>query len=72
MPGSDDLCAPKQAVFLFYPVMSKDERESGKWKSPTMAFALLFPKNGIKKQIAYTVADGSRSDAVVVPANSAD
>jgi hypothetical protein len=41
MPGSDDLCAPKQAVFLFYPVMSKDERESGKWKSPTMAFCAV-------------------------------
>lgn len=70
--GGKDLRASKQGVFLFYPVMSEEERKSPKWKSPTMAFALLFPKNGIKKQIAYTVADGTRGDAVVVPANSGD
>jgi hypothetical protein len=58
-----DLRRKRQAVFLFYPVRSEEEKN----RIPTMAFALLFPTNSIKKQIVYTVADSTRSDAVVVP-----
>ena len=63
-----ELRKPRQAVFLFYPVRSSAE----KGQTPTMGFVLLFPKNSIPKQIAYTVADPSRSDAVVVDVPSND
>jgi hypothetical protein len=61
--GGADLRQERQAVLLFYPVRSPEESKC----TPTMGFALLFPKNSIKKQIVYTVADPTRSDAVVVP-----
>jgi hypothetical protein len=61
--GGADLRQERQAVLLFYPVRSPEESK----RTPTMGFALLFPKNSIKKQIVYTVADPTRSDAVVVP-----
>jgi hypothetical protein len=57
-----ELRNPHQAVFLFYPVRS--EKEKG--QTPTMGFVLVFPENRIPKQIAYTVADPSRSEAVVI------
>lgn len=61
--GGADLRRERQAVLLFYPVRSEQESK----RTPTMGFALIFPKNSITKQIVYTVADPTRSDAVVVP-----
>jgi hypothetical protein len=68
LDGGDDLRGKRQAVFLFYPVRSEDEEKAE--KTPTMGFVLLFPKNSIRQQIRYTVADPTRGDAVVVPADA--
>jgi hypothetical protein len=62
----DDFRYARQAVIVFYPVRSADETKAR--KIPTMGFALQFPRNHTRKQIAYTVADKTRSDAIVVPA----
>jgi len=64
LSGGVNLTNSRQGVFLFYPVRSKDDKSS----TPTMGFVLLFPTNKNPQQIAYSVADASRSDAVVVPA----
>jgi len=63
--GGTELRLARQAVLLFYAVRSKEENAAG--TIPTMGFALLFPSNHISRQISFTVADPSRSEAVVVP-----
>lgn len=65
--GGIDLSKSRQGVFLFYPVRSAEETDN----PPTMGFSLYFPKNAIKDPIRYTVADSTRSDAIVIPAASA-
>lgn len=65
LEGGEELRNERQGVFLFYPVLSDDEAKTA--PEPTMGFAILFPKNNIRKQIVYTIQDPSRSDAIVVP-----
>lgn len=55
---------PKQAVLLFYPVRSKEEGAAN--LNPTVGFVLTFPKNHIKKRVAFSVRDEAHPDAVVV------
>jgi hypothetical protein len=63
LPGCADLRRKRQAVLVFYPVRDKRDPVD----VPTMGFSLLFPRNGIRVPIAYSVRDTSRSDAIVVP-----
>jgi hypothetical protein len=53
-----------QAVMLFYPVLSAEERKAK--KIPTMGFALVFPQNTLRTKIKYSVIDPTQEDAVVV------
>jgi|GEM_PF-1390872 len=64
--GVDD--APRNAVRLVYPVIpTKDPRVDG---IPSIGIALYFPKNGIRRQVLFSVRDVSRPNDIVVPAAS--
>lgn len=63
---TSSLLKPRQAVLLFYPVLSKEERTGD--AIPTMGFVLAFPKNSIKKRVEFSVRDEAHPNAVVVDA----
>jgi hypothetical protein len=63
---TSNLLKPKQAVLLFYPVLSKEERTGD--AIPTMGFVLAFPKNNIKKRVEFSVRDEAHPNAAVVDA----
>jgi hypothetical protein len=57
----------KQAVFVFYPVRSKFERDRN--EVVTMGFGLQLPVNGIPRRVRYTVRRHDQADAVTVEAS---
>jgi len=62
-----DLRRKKQAVLLFYPVLTSGE--SRRRMTPTMGFVLWLPQNSIRRRIAYSVIDQSQKEAVVIDAS---
>ena len=58
----------RQGIFLFYPVLSSEERAAN--ATPTMAFALLFPRNSIPNKVTYKVRNKNRPEDIVVTVKS--
>lgn len=59
---TQELANTRRAAFLFYPCFDVDEEE----EDLTMGFSLLFPKNNLPVQMAFSVQDNNQPEAVVV------
>lgn len=61
-----DLIRPERAVMLVYPIAHR--ANSGKNWHPTMGFTLVFPKNGIRRQIGFVVRNQDQPYEPIVSA----
>jgi hypothetical protein len=60
--GARSLMSDTRAVFLFYPCRDRENL-----RAPiTMGFSLVLPKNDLSKELAFSVRDPNKPDAVVV------